>query len=75
MKNDIDLIIAWLIIGWIPMGALGFGIGLIWGHLTNQPAAFTTGGALIGMFLYIPLGIIADLIHLKRMQASEYANE
>lgn len=57
----------WMVIGWFPMGGLGFLVGLSIGYLTGMPNEYTTGGLLSGMALYIPTGILAYHLHLKTL--------
>lgn len=59
----ITLLVIWTAVGWLPMAVLGFALGYLLGGGTN---VHTTGGALWGIFLYIPLGILGYWIYLKR---------
>lgn len=61
------VLIIWTVVGWLPMGAIGLGIGLIMGYFSGTLNEHTTGGTLTGMALTIPVGILAYHIYLKRL--------
>ena len=64
ITRSLFLLIAWIIIGWLPMAALGFSIGLLLNLVTGE-SNFTTGSALAGMAAYIPLGLLGCHLQLK----------
>jgi ABC-type dipeptide/oligopeptide/nickel transport system permease subunit len=49
------------------MGAIGFGVGLVMGYFSGTLNEYTTGATLTGMALYIPVGILAYHLYLKRL--------
>jgi hypothetical protein len=61
------VLIIWTCIGWLPMGAIGFGVGLVMGYFSGTLNEYTTGATLTGMALYIPVGILAYHLYLKRL--------
>ena len=63
----LNFMFAWMIIGWFPMGGIGFVIGLIMGYFSGTLNEYTTGGLLAGMALYIPTGILTYNLHVRKL--------
>jgi hypothetical protein len=67
-EKPFNFMFGWMIIGWFPMGGLGLIVGLILGYLMGMPPnEFTTGGAITGMVLYIPVGVIVHNLYVKHL--------